>query len=165
VPAPIKKSWREKLADDKNLPKITPAMGKMAAKWGEGMMVVPAPREVDDMMRQVPNGKLTTISEIRDALAERHGADFCCPLTAGIFAWIAAHASAESEAEGIAAPTPYWRTLKTGGEINPKYPGGTEAVKKLLTGEGHRVAAKGKKHIVPDFEKRLFRPNPRSGQR
>jgi hypothetical protein len=31
-----KKSWKEKLADDKNYPKIEPLTGKMIEKWGKG---------------------------------------------------------------------------------------------------------------------------------
>jgi len=51
----------------------------------------------------------------------------------------------------------YWRTLKTGGIINEKYPGGVETQKKLLEKEGHQVVQKGKKYIVVDYEKALAR--------
>ena len=94
------KSWREKLADDKDLPKVGPVTGKMTKKWGEGVMVIPAPREVDALMQKVPRGKLTTINELRVALARQHKADFGCPITTGIFAWIAAYAAEEAAAEG-----------------------------------------------------------------
>jgi len=30
----------------------------------------------------------------------------------------------------------FWRTLKTGGEINPKYPGGAESIARCLRAEG-----------------------------
>jgi hypothetical protein len=157
-PMKPRKSWREKLADDKGLPKIGPVTGKMTAKWGTGIMVIPAPREVDAIMRKVPRGRLTTINEIRTALARQHQANFGCPITTGIFAWIAAHAAAEAAAEGRKRITPYWRTLKTGGELNAKYPGGIPALKKHLAAEGHRVKQKGKRFLVADFEKSLFRP-------
>lgn len=157
MPKP-KKSWREKLADDKGLPKIAAVDGKMTKKWGEGLMVIPAPREVDAMMQKVPKGKLTTINELRAALARQHRANFGCPITTGIFAWIAAHAAEEAMAEGRKRVTPYWRTLKTGGELNPKYPGGIPALKKRLVAEGHKVMQKGKRFLVVDFEKALFQP-------
>ncbi len=48
-----RKSWREKLADDKGLPKIGEVTGKMTTRWGTGTMVIPAPREVDELMRLV----------------------------------------------------------------------------------------------------------------
>jgi len=47
--------------------------------------------------------------------------------------------------------------LKTGGVINPKYPGGVEKQKRFLEKEGHRVIQKGKKHVVADYEKSLMR--------
>ena len=151
-----KKSWREKLADDKGLPKVGEVTGKMSLRWGKGPMVIPAPREVDALMRQVPKGRLVTINELRAVLAKRHKAEFACPITTGIFSWIAAHAAAEAEAEGAKRITPYWRTLKTGGEVNPKYPGGTDALAKRLRAEGHKLVSKGKRTLVADYEKKLF---------
>ena len=71
-------------------------------------------------MKQVPRGKLITINQIRAALAQRHQADFACPITTGIFAWIAANAAEEAVSKGQKRVTPYWRTLKSGGELNEK---------------------------------------------
>ena len=148
-----KKSWREKLADNKGLPKIGRVEGKMTTRWGEGTMVIPAPIEVKELMDKVPKGKLASINELLAALAKTHRTDIACPITTGIFAWIAAHAAEESAAEGTKRITPYWRTLKSGGELNPKYPGGIEGVRKLLQKEGHKVIQKGKRYLVADFEK------------
>jgi len=150
-----KKSWREKLADSKGLPKTGRIQGKMTMRWGTGTMVIPAPIEVDEIMRKVPKGKLTTINEIRAALARKHNVDVGCPITTGIFAWIAAHAADEAAAEGARRVTPYWRTLKSGGELNPKYPGGVPGLKKLLLSEGHRVVQKRKRFFVENFQERL----------
>ncbi len=127
----------------------------MTRRWGTGTMVIPAPREVDEVMRKVPKGKLITINEIRAALAKKHRADVGCPITTGIFAWIAAHAAAEAAEAGIKRITPYWRTLKTGGELNPKYPGGISDLKDRLESEGHRIVKKGKRYLVADFQQAL----------
>ena len=136
-----KKSWAEKLATNKDLPKT---------------MVIPAPREVDALMQQVPRGRLVTINELRAALAAKHKVNIACPLTTGIFSWIAAHAAAEAEAEGAKRITPFWRTLKTGGEINPKYPGGVEQIARRLRAEGHKILRKGKRAFVAEHESKLF---------
>ena len=152
----LKKSWREKLADDKGLPKVGKVTGKMAQRWGTGTMVIPAPREVDALMKQVPKGRLVTINELRAALAKKHKAGFACPITTGIFAWIAAHAAAEAEADGAKRITPYWRTLKNGGEVNAKYPGGVDSLANRLRVEGHKLVTKGKRTLVANFEKKLF---------
>ncbi len=152
-----KKSWTEKLADSKGLPKVEKITDKMSKRWGTGTVVIPAPIEVDEMMRKVPKEKLVTINEIRAALAKKHKATIGCPMTTGIFAWIAAHAAEEQRQDGEKDITPYWRTLKTGGVINAKYPGGIEVQKKLLEKEGHEVVQKGKKYIVTNYQKSLIR--------
>ena len=150
-----KKSWVERLADNKGLPKVEKITDKMSKRWGTGTVVIPAPMEVNNLMKSVPKGKLATINEIRVALAKKHGATICCPLTTGIFAWISANAAEEQRQEGKRDITPYWRTLKSGGVINPKYPGGVERQRELLEQEGHKAIQKGKKHVVADYEKSL----------
>jgi len=154
---PKRKSWSEKLQDSKGLPVVEEITDKMSKRWGSGTVVIPAPLEVDEIMRSVPEGELTTINEIRAALAKRHRATIGCPITTGIFAWIAANAAEERRQKGEKSITPYWRTLKTGGVINEKYPGGVEAQKKLLEKEGHEVVQKGKKNVVVNYEKSIVK--------
>jgi hypothetical protein len=137
------------------MPKVVPIKGAMSRRMGEGTVAIPAPAEVDAIMKQVPWGRLITINEIRARIAEEHGATIGCPITTGIFAWIAAHAAEEAAQSGEKAITPYWRTLKTGGELNPKYPGGTGALKERLEAEGHRVVARGKRLVVEGYQERL----------
>lgn len=151
-----KKSWQEKLMDSKGLPKVARVTGRMSRRWGEGIMVIPAPVEVDALMKQVPRGRVITTNELRTALAKNHKVNFACPMTTGIFSWIAAHAAAEAQTEGAKKITPFWRTLKIGGEINPKYPGGVEEISKHLRAEGHKIISRGKKTFVADHEKKLF---------
>lgn len=139
MPAPRRKSWREKLADDKDLPKVVEITGKLRKSWGEGTCAIPAPREVDALIRRIPKGRIALINDLRAAVAARHRATIGCPITTGIFAWIAAHAAEEDRAAGRKRVTPWWRTLKKTGELNPKYPGGVKAHAKLLRAEGHRI--------------------------
>jgi len=152
-----RKTWQEKLAGDKNLPKVVGITDKMSKRWGTGTLVIPAPREVDEIMGSVPRGKLITINQIREIVAGKHGASIGCPITTGIFAMIAARAAEEAAAEGKTNTTPYWRTLKSKGELNEKYPGGVEAQAAHLREEGHTIEpGKGKKPPkVKDFEKVL----------
>lgn len=152
-----RKSWSEKLKDNKGLPKVERITDKMSKRWGTGTVVIPAPIEVDEIMRRVPKGKLITINEIREALARKHKATIGCPITTGIFAWIAANAAEERRQKGEKEITPYWRTLKSNGVLNPKYPGGVEGQKIILEKEGHKVVQKGKDYIVLDYEKSLVK--------
>lgn len=142
------KSWREKLADDKDMPKKGRIPVKMQKSWGKGTMVIPRPRDVDAIMKRVPAGQIITIKAICQKLARKYKATIACPITTGIFAWIAAHAAEEAEASGEKEITPYWRTLKGEGELNPKYPGGVERCRRLLEEEGHQVVVKGKRVLV-----------------
>jgi alkylated DNA nucleotide flippase Atl1 len=151
-----KKTWREKLLDGKDLPKVVSLPEDARKHWKGGTMAIPSPMEVDEIMAGVPEGKVITLGEIRQMVAQKHGADIGCPLTCGIFSWIAAHAAAEEAATGRRGITPYWRTLKTGGELNPKYPGGIEEQRKLLEAEGHQVIKKGNKYLVENYENHLL---------
>ena len=159
-----RKTWTEKLHDKKQFPKILKfdpkfPCGKALTKWGAqpgDSVVLTAPIEVDELMRQVPVGKVITIFEICDTLAQRHKAMYCCSLTTGIFINIVAHAAEEAKKRGEVPITPYWRTLKTNGLLNSKYPGGIEVQKQLLEKEGLVVCAKGKNLFVKDFEDYLY---------
>jgi alkylated DNA nucleotide flippase Atl1 len=152
-----KKSWREKLNDDKDLPKVVKIEGKLAKRWGEGTCVIPAPREVNEIMKSVLKGKLITINQIRERLAGKHKATIGCSITTGIFARIAAEVAAEDREKGKKNITPYWRTLKEGGVVNEKYPGGVEGQTALLKKEGFKVFKKGHKTMVEDYGKYLMK--------
>ena len=128
-----RKTWREKM-DNPNLPKLVDIPATMQKRLGTGTVLVPHPRDA------------VTTSTIRSALAAQHGAATTCPLTTGIFVWIAAEAAEESAQAGAEDITPYWRVVKDDGSLNPKFPGGVERQSSMLRHEGHRVLpAKGKK--------------------
>lgn len=152
-----KKSAIEKLHESHGLPKVGKITGKMSKRWGTGTVAIPAPIEVNEIMKKVPKGKLITINEIRKTIAKKHKATIGCPITCGIFAWISAYAAEEERKEGKKNITPWWRTLKGDGVLNEKYPGGVENQKKLLKKEGHKIIPKGKNYIVADYEKALIK--------
>ena len=84
-------------------------------------------------------------------LAKRHGATIGCPLTTGIFAWIAAQAAEDDFKAKQKDATPYWRTLKSGGYLNEKYPGGISAQKTSSRRRGTR-SSEGQRLEVADFD-------------
>src|SRR5262245_63913970 len=69
-----RKTWREKLCDSKDLPRVERIPQQLRERWGKGTFVIPAPLEVDALMRRVRRGRVTTINDLRAALAARHGA-------------------------------------------------------------------------------------------
>lgn len=152
----VRKSFNEKLQDSKDMPKIVEITDeKSIERYGGTKMLIAPPLEYNEIMSQIPEGKVITTKEIRKFLADKHDADFTCPMTAGIFISLSAQASCERTDDRI----PFWRTLKTDGELNPKYPGGIEYQKEKLASEGHAFTTKGRKNIryfVENFENNLY---------
>lgn len=152
-----KKDFNAMLADSKGMPRIQMVTDPATIrKYGGDRMYFAPPIDYDRAMRRVPRGMVTTVGEIRAFFAREAGADFTEPITAGVFVSIAAWASFQRQAD----ETPYWRTLKAGGELNPKYPGGIEAQREKLEAEGHTVIRRGRKNFryyVEDYEKVLYR--------
>ena len=151
-----KKDFNAMLHRNNGMPRIQTVTDKATIRtYGGSRMLLAPPLAYDALMRRVPAGKLTTVGELRAHLARESGADFTDPMTAGIFVSIAAWASHQRSEDKI----PYWRTLKAGGELNPKYPGGVEAQRARLEAEGHTVVQRGRKNLryyVQDYEKALY---------
>lgn len=152
-----KKDFNAMLADSRDMPKIQIVTDERTIqKYGGNRMYFAPPAAYDEVMKKVPFGKVITIGGIREYFARSNDADFTDPITAGIFVSIAAWASHQRDTD----KTPYWRTLKAGGELNPKYPGGIDSQKQMLEAEGHRIIQKGRKNIryyVADYEKAVLK--------
>lgn len=152
----MKKDFNAMLKDSKDMPKFQTITDPTSIqKYGGERMYFAPPIAYDEVMKRVPPGKVITVGEIRAYFARQSGADFTEPITAGAFVSIAAWASEQREVD----KTPYWRTLKANGELNPKYPGGVEFQKAKLEKEGHTIMKKGRTHIryfVADYQNVLF---------
>ena len=154
-----RKSGREKLNNPPaELPKVVSVPAKFQKQMGGKRVLVPTPLMVDELIRKVRKGKLVTVGQLREHLAEQFDADSTCPMTMGIFLTVVAQAAEEDLQEGKKRVAPYWRVVKVDGSLNPKFPGGVEAQASRLEDEGHSIlAGKGKKPPkVRDFEKTLI---------
>ena len=151
-----KKDFNAMMKNNKDMPKIQIVEDeKTIKKYGGTKIFFAPPLFYDKLMKKVPKEKLITVTQMRDYLAKQNNADFTDPMTAGIFINICAWASYQRQ-EDI---TPYWRTLKSDGELNIKYPEAIGLQKRLLEEEGHTIISKGTKNIkyyVKDFEKSLI---------
>ena len=158
MPNEWKKDFNAMLQEDKGMPRVQIVTDPATIrKYGGERMYFAPPLAYDQMMKQVPEGKVTTVGVLRSYLAQMSGADFTEPITAGAFVSIAAWAS-EQRAED---KTPWWRTLKAHGELNPKYPGGIGLQRTKLEEEGHEVICRGRKNLryyVKDYEAVLWKP-------
>lgn len=149
----MKKDFNEMLKNNKDMPKIQIVKDtKTIERYGGNKMFLAPPNYYDELMKKVPKGKIITTKIIREYLAKQNNADFTDPMTAGIFINIVAFASYQRNND----ITPYWRTLKSNGELNTKYPEGINLQKKLLEEEGHIIILKGTKYYVKDYENKLF---------
>lgn len=151
-----RKDFNAMLHDSKDMPKLQIVTDeKTIAKYGGNRMYFAPPLDYDRVMKRIPPGKLTTVGAIREHFARQNEADFTEPITAGIFVSIAAWASHQRDHD----KTPYWRTLKAKGELNPKYPGGVAAQREKLEAEGHTIVERGRKNLryyVQDYEQALY---------
>lgn len=150
------KDFNAMLYKNKDMPKIQIVKDELTkSKFGGEKMFFAPPIFYDEIMKKIPYGKVITIGVIRECLASQNNADFTDPITAGIFISIAAWASFQRDTDN----TPYWRTLKANGELNPKYPGGVQAQSEKLIEEGHTIIKKGRKnyrYYVKDYEEAMF---------
>lgn len=153
-----RKSANDHLSNGKN-PKIVHLIPPGAPGFREaagGSMVVSTPAEVNALIRVLKPGEVITLDELRNALARRHNTTVACPVSTAIFVNMSARAAEENRAIGMpdAELTPYWRVLKKGGFLNPKYPGGTQQQSDLLAVDGVRSSPLRKKLAVFDYEAR-----------
>ena len=151
-------SWRQKLERQQEA-RIVAIPPRMQSRFGKGRMVIPRPLDVDALIRRVPKGKLVTVFQLREELARRGRVDVACPLCTGIFVRIAAETAEEDRRAGKKTVTPYWRVISSEGRLNPKFPGGESAQRRMLSGEGHKIQkGVGKKApSIAQFEAALVR--------
>jgi alkylated DNA nucleotide flippase Atl1 len=162
----MRKIWYEKMRDKPGYPKVLTleegfpcfnAVHKMGADPGDPVVIV-NPSEVIPLMTSVPLGKVVTIIEICKHIAMKRQVKGCCSLVTGIYTMTIANVVEECRANGThpeLLEVPWWRTLKSEGYLNEKYPGGQEAHKARLESEGFRVIARGSKYQVMDWQDRL----------
>lgn len=134
-------------------PRIIETKSKRARKAYGGTKKLIAPVSTyAEIMRMIPEGKLTTKDRITDYLVKKHNADYIDRLTSEIYMNLVANESVENKIEEV----PYWRTLNYEGRLNEKFPGGIEMQRALLEKEGHKITQKEKFYYVRNYEKKIF---------
>ena len=133
-----RKSWREKM-DNPNLPKVVDIPPKMQKRLGTGTLLIPSPRDVERVIRDIPEGEIMTVAAIRKTLAATYATNSACPLCTGMFVRLSAEAAEEQSREGQTPIVPYWRVVKDDGSLYPKFPGGIERQAARLRAEGRRI--------------------------
>ncbi len=134
------KSWNEKLTG-------APAPHTSVLKKPFGglnpgdTMFIASPLMVRDYMRQIPPGERRTVLQMRAEFAAQSGAKATCPLTASLFARIAAEAALEEMAQGRQASetTPFWRLIDPDSAVGKKLSCGSEFVRRMRMAEASTV--------------------------
>ena len=142
-----KKTWIQKRDEH-----AYPAERKMTSK---GMMYISTPKEINEIIVEIPKGKLITTKQIVERLTSKHKVDFTCPLTTGIFISILANAAKEEMDSGKKKIVPFWRVIKPNGEIYDVHMRVPSRQEDLLEIEGYKFSKKYKLPRVIDFEKYL----------
>jgi alkylated DNA nucleotide flippase Atl1 len=153
-------TWKDKLhKEHPSQGSLRPMPPIWHKRFGDGMMLIPRPLDLDALIRKVRKGKLVTQSQLREHLAKAAGADATCPITTGIFLRIVAEAAEEDLAAGKKRVTPYWRVVSDDGRLNPKLPGDVAAQARRLRQEGLSILpAVGKKPPqVRDYVQKLVK--------
>lgn len=123
-----------------------------------GKMLISSPRELDAVIRRVPEGRVMTMSALLANLARAHQADYTCPITADAFLRIVAAAAEEERASRGGAIAPYWRVVQDDGALVESLPGGTAAQARRLVGEGVTVLFLGKTPRVTEVSHFAWTP-------
>jgi alkylated DNA nucleotide flippase Atl1 len=134
-----------------------------------GRMLISSPAEIQALVAGIPAGQVATLSSLRSTLSERHGADYTCPMTTGIFLRIVAEATLEAQALNDSpdadatgpvslSTTPWWRVVRDDGSLLDKLPGGVEGHRQRLVAEGIPVGGTPKKLRVLGLDGLLWQP-------
>ena len=107
-----KKTWTERLREGK-AHEVKPAPISIAGMKAGQLMLVPTARLVDEFIRGIPRGCGMNAKDLRQAMAQAHGAEVTCPITTGFHLRTVAEATWEALSNGvpISELTPVWRVL------------------------------------------------------
>ncbi len=131
------KTWQEKMHNGR--PWKVEVVDKKFADIPEGAtMLVATPEIVDEYIRNVPKGVSTSLQQMRKDLAAEYNAQYCCPVTSGIFLRIVAEAAYEEYMDGkpLKKITPFWRMIDDQAPVAKKLTFGTQFIKEQRAKEG-----------------------------
>ena len=118
----MRKSWAQKYQTAKN-PHIS-VLDKPYSGYPVGSRIlISTPEEIQSIVASIPVGETVEIHDLRERLANAHGADFTCPLTTGIFLRIVAEAALEN-----GDSLPFWRVIRPDSALARKISCGPEFI-------------------------------------
>lgn len=135
------KTWNEKLTGSK--PPHLAVLEKPFAGLQPGeTLFIPSPLLVRDYMHAIPHGERRSIAQMREEMAAQHGAKATCPLTASLFARIAAEAAWDDLGAGkcISEIAPFWRLIDADSAVGRRLACGQAFIRAAQADEAHERA-------------------------
>jgi 6-O-methylguanine DNA methyltransferase, DNA binding domain len=131
------KTWTDKLNAPAEIA-IKPAPVTIAGMRAGEIMLVPTAKLVDEFVRTIPKGCSTSVTDMRKALAEAHGAEVTCPIYTGYHIRTVAEAAHEMLTRGVPLSeiTPFWRVLDAKAPTTKRLTFGAAFVTEQRTREG-----------------------------
>jgi hypothetical protein len=135
---PTKKTWIDKL-NAKKESKVKHIDFNFADIPANSNMFIATPQLINDYVKQIPKGKLTSIKTLRNDLALANNADYTCPVTTGIYLRIVAETAFEKyqQTNSLRGVTPFWRAVEPNSAL----------AKKLSFGQDFLMAQQKKENI------------------
>jgi len=132
-----RKTWHEKMKPGFE-PKVEKTLKKFADIPEGASMLIATPQIVDAYVRNISPGTHTDIKQMRKDLATEYHAEYCCPVTSGIFVRIVAEAAYENYLAGVPVEeiTPFWRIIDANSPVAQKLTFGTDLLLKMQELEG-----------------------------
>jgi hypothetical protein len=99
---------------------------------GTQTMLIPSVAMVADQIAAVPRGETGDLAGVRARLAERYGADACCPVTTQRHVRSIAEMAVAAIAAGNVPPdevTPFWRVINPNQPSTKRLAGGPDFVR------------------------------------
>lgn len=119
-----------------------------------------SPRELDAVIRRIPEGRVATIGALRTSIAQSHKADDADGATVRICLRIVADAAEEERVGGLGRIAPYWRVVNDDGSMLDELPAGIAVQARVLAAEGVTVLHLGKVPRVTTVEHFAWQPPP-----
>lgn len=131
------KTWAQKYNNGQK-PKVISFHKPYAGIPAGEKFLISDPEEIDQYIRTIPKGKQVSFQTMKRDLAQEHGVEFMCPLTAGIFTRIVAELAYEKYRNGekIGNITPFWRVMDLKMPLTGKLSFGVEFLKEQRKAEG-----------------------------
>lgn len=131
------KTWKQKLEGGKP-PHVETTTKPFIGIPAGAKMLISCPTEFKEFVDAIPARSSVSVSELKQALAKRHGAEYVCPLTTGIFLRIISEAALDEMEAGKAVEevTPFWRVITPEDSAAKKIRCGPEFIAARRAAEG-----------------------------